>query len=166
MTDQPDKNIGSLAHQSDEPLKIKVGELDLELRPLKLMDFAAAQNHLVSQRLESLLAATSPAKHSIPDAVRAQAIAGIMNNTPDLPEVLVSTEARLYLVWLSAGGKSCPVSFDGLKKNLTDCDIAMLTQIVMQVTGLVEKPGDDDPLVPTETQEVSTPPDMRITASI
>ena len=143
----PEESISSAVHT--EPWTIQVGDKALMLSSLTPRDLASAEQYIRNERLQDFLEQTRAIKGvNLPDRVRGCAIGEIMNSVVMLSDCLRSFSGQMFLLFRSAAHNHPEMTFDSFMKIAGQVDIASLSSIMMQITGLPTEEDTDntDPL--------------------
>ena len=120
-------------------IKVKLGETDYEVTQLEPNDFAEAEAFIRNDRLSAFLEQTRLIQGiNLPDAVRAQTMAAILNQPVSLNEVLETSLGNIFLLYLSLKKKSPGLTFEQVKRML-GTNISLLSDLMLEITGLREK---------------------------
>lgn len=152
----------SVSEAVSVPTEIKLGECSYSLSPLTVHDFALIEASTRNERLEALLQQTRIVKGvNLPDAVKGKAIAEIMSTPVSLVDVLPTFSGQEQLLFHSMKKTRPDLTLD-MMKTIPPMDIAVLSKIVAEITGLkVEEETEDSPLgmterIPTHATSVPT----------
>lgn len=118
-------------------LHIKVSGKEYTLSELTMADISAAEDWIRNERLRTFLEQTRMV--NLPNEVRASTMASILSTGVAFDEVLQTVSGQCYLLYRSVGHTEKGMSFENFISGIEDANLKMLSEAVVQISGLSEE---------------------------
>lgn len=144
---------GSVSSASAKAVTVNVGDKEFTIHELRMEDMAAAEQHILNQRLDTLLEQTRTVSHAhMPDNVRSKAIAEVLSNPVSFDEVLSTVTGQLYLLYRSIRRGDSKLGYSEFLNGLENVSIAFLSQIMFDISGLEREEKKEVGEIPLEVK--------------